>query len=165
MKRHPAIVIGVVIGLYLAAVSFGAHHEPDEVYDFTKPFTLKGVVTEFIRANPHAFILIDVKAGNGATQTWAVEGDAPNSLTAGGWNPSTLKRGDTISITVFPAKPGVRPSSKLVIPTSPPALVALLKRVAEQQNAHYGVHGAEVTLSGGRKLLFGHRGRYWGITR
>jgi hypothetical protein len=155
----------LVIVLVLGAVTAFAHHDPAEYYDLTKPFTLKGTVTDFIRANPHAFILIDVKAGNGTKQSWAVEGDAPNTLMANGWTSATLTRGDEISVAAFPARPGANLLKTLVVPAAPRELVALLSKVAERMRAQHAVHAAEVTLPNGRKLLFGHTGRYWGITR
>jgi hypothetical protein len=135
----------------------------------TRPVTLKGVVREFIRANPHSFIVLDVKSPAGVVEGWAVEGDGPNNLIAAGWDlrssgwdsKNMLQAGDTISLTAWPAKAGVKLADTLVIDEArmSAALLASMKRVAEIQRSGRLVHGIDVTLPDGRKLLFGEAGR------
>ena len=154
--------------LLLTATSLLAHHKTADYYDVTRPLTLKGVVKEFVRANPHSFILLDVKSPAGSVATWAVEGDGPNNLIAAGWdlkasgwNKNMAMPTETVSVTAYPAKPGVNLASTLVIDEANmgPALLTTMKRVAEIQKAGHLVHGADVTLADGRKLLFGEAGR------
>jgi hypothetical protein len=164
-------VQSVVFGfcVLLEATLCFAHHKIAEYYDLTKPIVLNGTVKEFIRANPHSFILLDVKNPAGNIETWAVEGDGPNNLIAAGWDLTSsgwdlknmLRPGDTISVTAFPEKAGARLGDTVVIDEKrmQPPLLAAMKRVAERQQAGRMVHGTDVTLSDGRKLLFGEAGR------
>ena len=140
MKPSPLSALTAVCILFLVSLSVFGHHKIADFYDTTKPIALKGVVTHFIRANPHSFILIDVKNAKGETQGWAVEGDAPNTLVGYGWElRSTVKQGDAIGITAFPAKLGAKPDP-LVLDDArmPPDLQALLKKVGERQAAQRG---------------------------
>src|SRR5207245_1428965 len=112
--RAKLLSVAFGFGVLLAATSSFAHHKIADYYDVTKPVTLKGIVGDFIRANPHSFILLDVKSASGNTETWAVEGDGPNNLIAAGWDlrssgwdlKGMLRPGDAISVTAFPAKAG-----------------------------------------------------------
>ena len=161
-KTYVAMLVALVCGC-VAAVQLAAHHGAENFYDITKPFTLKGVVNDFVRVNPHAFILIDVKDAKGEVQTWAVEGLPPNALIRGGWNPLALKKGEAISVTVFPPKPGVNLAGTLVIPKAAPEVVAQMEKVAEREKQQFLVHGTEVTFADGSKRLFGHASGYWSM--
>src|SRR5690242_9980701 len=104
----------LLLVLLLVATTLFAHHNTADYYDVTKPVTLKGVVKEFVRANPHSFLVLDVKNSAGIAETWAVEGDGPNNLiatgwdlNASGWRTNMAMPGETVSATAFPAKPGV----------------------------------------------------------
>ena len=158
----------LLVVLLLMSTSLVAHHKTADYYDVTKPVILKGVVKEFIRANPHSFILIEVKNSKGVGETWAVEGDGPNNLIAAGWDlrasgwdAKTVKTGDTISLAAFPGKAGGNLGATIVIDESrmSPELVAGMRRVADAQREGRLVHGTDVTLPDGRKLLFGEAGR------
>jgi hypothetical protein len=152
----------------LTATSLLSHHKTADYYDTTRPVTLKGIVREFVRANPHSFILLDVKNPDGTAETWAVEGDGPNNLVAtgwdlraSGWSTNMAMPSETIGVTAFPARPGVNLAATLTIDEAkmPPALVTAMKQVATIQKAGRLVHGIDVTLADGRKLLFGEAGR------
>ena len=153
--------------LLFVTATLAAHHRTADYYDVTKPITLKGVVQKFIWANPHSFILIEVKNDKGVIETWAAEGDGPNNvdvgwdLRASGWQRSTVLPGDAISMTALPARPGVKLAGTIVIDEARmiPEILAGMKKVAEAERAGRLVHGTDVTLPNGRKLLFGEAGR------
>ena len=157
----------LLFALLLATATLAAHHRTADYYDVTKPITLKGVVQKFIWANPHSFILLDVGNDRGVTETWAAEGDGPNNLDAGwdlrasGWQRTTLQPGYAISMTALPARTAVKLAGTIVIDEArmAPEVVAGMKKVAEAERAGRLVHGTDVTLPDGRKLLFGEAGR------
>lgn len=68
-----------------------AHHSTAP-YDMTRPFTISGVVTKFVWANPHSYIDLNV---NG--EDWRLEIEAVNLLRRYGWTKDSLKAGDKIS--------------------------------------------------------------------
>jgi hypothetical protein len=82
-----------------------AHHG-NAAYDETKEVTLKGTVTEFEWANPHAQIYFDVKDPKGNVVHWGCETLSPGKLVRAGWSKEAVKAGDHITITLVAAKNG-----------------------------------------------------------
>ena len=68
-----------------------AHHS-SAAFDLQHPVTVKGKVTKFDWANPHAFIYLDVKNKNGGVDEWRVEANSPNMLSRVGWKRESIKR-------------------------------------------------------------------------
>ena len=97
--------LAVCIGLLtLASVAF-AHHGTAN-YDTNKTITVKGVVTGFEFINPHVQIYWEAKDDSGTTQKWQGELTSPNRLTRVGWSKSSIKPGDSITISGYPTKSG-----------------------------------------------------------
>ena len=93
----------------LACMSVGtalAHHGTSNYSQTTETVTLVGTVTEFVWANPHAYVLFDVKDDKGGVVHWAGEMNSPGVLKSAGWTKNTLKAGDEIKVTVRQAKSG-----------------------------------------------------------
>jgi len=107
-----------VVGLLALSAPILAHHGSRVSYDLTKQVTMKGVVTEYQYQNPHIYILYDVKDDSGNIAHWGVETNSPIVQARWGWDKHTLKPGDEITVTVFPAKAGASRGylSKLVTP-------------------------------------------------
>ena len=97
-------------GLFLgccAMTSAQAHHNPTSHYDVSGDMvTVEGVVTEFRLINPHARIIFDVKTPEGEVQHWFAEGNAAGILKRKGWTKESLKPGDVIKISGYPARDG-----------------------------------------------------------
>jgi hypothetical protein len=105
MNTRLMILASVAGMLIVCGVTF-AHHGTNVSYDHTSPVTLKGTVTEFVFANPHAQLYFDVKDDKGDVVHWGGELNSPGNLRRDGWSKTTFKFGDQISITVFPSKAG-----------------------------------------------------------
>ena len=75
-----------------------AHHSTAP-FDMVHPYTVTGVVTKFLWANPHSYVDLDV---NG--EPWRLELEAVNLLRRYGWTKDTLKAGDKISCVGARAK-------------------------------------------------------------
>lgn len=69
---------------------------------------MKGVVGNVEWTNPHVFIYLNVKSGNGSVQEWRVEGNSPNMLFRVGWKKEMMKAGDQIEVNGAPAKDGAK---------------------------------------------------------
>ncbi len=67
---------------------------------------MAGTVTEFRWGNPHIYLLYDVTDNKGNVVHWTAETHPPYVMFKHGWNKTTLKPGDQITITIFPAKAG-----------------------------------------------------------
>ncbi len=82
------------------------HHSFSAVFDEDSPVEITGTVTEVEWMNPHAWIYIDVEAGNGEVVNWAVELGSPNGLTRRGWSRNTVRIGEVISVSGYRARDG-----------------------------------------------------------
>ena len=88
----PAIVILVLVS---AAGPIFAHHSWP--VNLSQLVTVKGTVTEFMWANPHPMITIEVRANDGGIEKWLIGGPAINRMEANGWTKTTVKPGDVIT--------------------------------------------------------------------
>ena len=86
-------------------VELHAHHSP-AMFDGSKQLTLTGTVRAFQWTNPHSYIQLVVKPSDGAEQEWSLEMGANVYLYNLGWRPSTVKAGDTLTVTVIPLRNG-----------------------------------------------------------
>src|SRR5207247_7327041 len=84
-----------VIALVSAVISLTAHHSWPVSND--RLVTVKGTVIEFLWANPHPMITLEVQTTDGRTEKWQVGGPATNRMEANGWTKTTLKPGDVIT--------------------------------------------------------------------
>ena len=101
MRR--AAIVSVLFVMLPGMLS--AHHGLS-AYNETNPITLKGTVTDFEWANPHAQIYFDVKDPSGNITHWACETLNPARLLRAGWSKRSLKPGDQITITLITARTG-----------------------------------------------------------
>ena len=85
----------VILALVLAAVPLSAHHSWPVSY--SQLVTVKGTVTEFMWANSHPMITLEVRTNDGGIQKWLVGGPAINRMEANGWTKTTVKPGDVIT--------------------------------------------------------------------
>jgi len=73
----------------------------------SKPLVLKeAVVTRYVWANPHTLVFFDSKDEKGGTTHWSVELGSPSAIALMGWNRTSLKPGDVVTVYMFPAKNG-----------------------------------------------------------
>lgn len=95
------------IGLALTVAAFAgsavAHHS-GAMFDQEHKITLTGTVREFQWTNPHCYIQLTVPDAKGRPEEWSMEMAAPIYLQQRGWRPSTLKPGDTVTVTVSPLR-------------------------------------------------------------
>ena len=95
----------VVAAVLFASVPVLAHHSGAGV-DRTRTVTVTGVVKEFRWTNPHSWIDLEVAGGAGAPMLWSIEMNPPPFLIRAGWKSTTLKPGDTVTVTVNPIRTG-----------------------------------------------------------
>ena len=97
-----------VASLLVARAPAFAHHGNRGAYDIdpAKELTQTGAVTQFKWGNPHVYILYDVKDDKGNVVHWAAETRPPYVMSKSGWTRETLKPGDEVTVTIFPAKTG-----------------------------------------------------------
>jgi hypothetical protein len=114
MKRILKVGAVIVFGAALAVANTASAHHSFAAFDTTKEITLKGTVKEFKFENPHVSIIIAVAdAKDGHTVDWFFEAASVRGLVLTGWRKSTLKSGDTVTLTGHPIRDG-RPGASLM---------------------------------------------------
>jgi hypothetical protein len=105
MKRELTVALVGAAALVAANGAAIAHHST-AMFDQENPIELVGIVKEFKFTNPHTFILLEVKGGDGSATVWTLEGGTPSSLTRDGWTNKSIKPGDEIRMKVAPLRSG-----------------------------------------------------------
>jgi hypothetical protein len=105
MRWKFSVLLVAILGLLPASAPVFAHHGT-AAYDETNRVTIKGIVTQFLWANPHTQIFLDVKDEKGNVTHWSTETFSPGKLVHMGWTKDCIKPGDQVTITLNPAKNG-----------------------------------------------------------
>ena len=101
MKRTiSSLFVAAALAIALPAA---AHHSISAEFDLSKPVKFSGTIKKVDWANPHIYTHVEVKE-SGKTTIYKVEGGPPNSLFRQGWRKTTLKIGETVSVTGVRAK-------------------------------------------------------------
>ncbi|HKU17213.1 MAG TPA: DUF6152 family protein [Steroidobacteraceae bacterium] len=107
-----AAKIGLIAGACLALLAAGAAtaHHSFGMFDMNKEVTLEGaVVVEYRWKNPHTHIVITVADGAkdpASAGTWDIESASIAIMTRQGWNKSSFKAGDKITVVIHPLRSG-----------------------------------------------------------
>src|SRR5688572_14998188 len=80
--------------------SFAVHFVADETVQ------VKGTVETFRFSNPHGILTFNSIDEAGQSVAWRAETNSPNVLRRRGWDRDSLKPGDEITVTGFPARDG-----------------------------------------------------------
>ena len=88
------VLVFAVLGLAVVR-PLSAHHSWPISND--RLVTVKGTVIDFIWANPHPMMTLEVQTDGGQTEKWQIGGPAINRMEANGWTKTTVKPGDVIT--------------------------------------------------------------------
>jgi hypothetical protein len=100
-----------IAGIFVAAVALLVYSGPLVAHHGNASFEekvirLKGTVTEWVWSNPHCFLKFDVKDENGNVKNWAVETQNPTSISPLGWERTSFRAGDVVTVTLQAVKSG-----------------------------------------------------------
>ena len=100
-------ICAAIAGLLLTAGAAAAHHGSSAAYDAKAPVQLTGTVTEFVWANPHTRVFVDVAGPENTVVNWGIElRPTPAGLSRMGWTRHTFQPGDKITVTISPSRFG-----------------------------------------------------------
>jgi Family of unknown function (DUF6152) len=71
------IVFAALAAILLASAAW-AHHNMTALFDLNDRVTLTGTFTKVDWRNPHIYLAVEVKAADGKTETWQIEGPPPS---------------------------------------------------------------------------------------
>jgi hypothetical protein len=97
------ITSGCVALLLLLPFTGSAHHSFAE-FDTEITITVQGVVREVWFNNPHIRYYVAVTGEDGSEVVWDAHGAAPNRLIRSGWNESSIKVGDEVTLIGNPMR-------------------------------------------------------------
>jgi hypothetical protein len=82
-----------------------AHHSA-AMFDEKKCITLTGALKKINMSYPHVWLWVEVPDGKGKSVTWTLEATDPATLRAKGWQRTSVKVGDSITILANPVRDG-----------------------------------------------------------
>jgi hypothetical protein len=105
MKSRLLMSLGLLVGVLSAGGTLFAHHGA-AAFANNIVVLKEATVTKFVWANPHTFVMFDVKDDKGIVTHWAAEAGSPSAVGLLGWTRNSLQPGDVITVYLFPAKSG-----------------------------------------------------------
>jgi len=112
LKGKFLVCVALGIGVSIFSLPLFAHHGA-AAYDMGKSVILKGTVTQWVWANPHCILQLDVTDDDGQVVQWSAETENPSSMVHYGYTKQSLKPGDQVTVTVVPVKNG-KPFGRIV---------------------------------------------------
>jgi hypothetical protein len=94
----------MAIGVCGGAAPVLAHHSTAAEFDMHKEMTLSGVISKVDWMNPHVYLYVDVKDGQGQVTTWAIESLPTRFYHNLGLTRSMLGEGQPVTVLIRPAK-------------------------------------------------------------
>ena len=91
--------LSLAAAILVSGMAADAHHSISSIYDGSRRVTVDGIVSQFQLVNPHPFLFIDVKDGDGRTEQWQLEMDNRSELAAIGVTATTFKPGDRVVVS------------------------------------------------------------------
>jgi hypothetical protein len=105
MKSKVLMFFALLVCVLTVCGAVFAHHGAAS-YENNIVVFKEATVTKFVWANPHTFVMFDVKDDKGNVAHWAGEAGSPSAVSLLGWTRNSLQPGDVITVYIFPAKSG-----------------------------------------------------------
>lgn len=107
MRNTVAALPALAAALLIATSPLAAHHSMAMFEeDAAKRLTLRGTVVQWVWANPHCLLELEVPGQAGQTVRWVVETSNPLDMTNRGWSRNSFKAGDQVVVVTRPMRNG-----------------------------------------------------------
>jgi len=111
--KAKCLVFFAMLGCILAlSIPSFAHHGNSSL-DTGKKETIKGTVTQWLWANPHCWLKVDVKDDSGNVVNWVVETNNAADMMEKGWSKQSFQVGEEVTVTLEPVKNG-KPAGRIL---------------------------------------------------
>jgi hypothetical protein len=87
----------------LFSAPLAAHHA-EALFDHTQTQSVMGTVTEFLWANPHTNIFLEVTDASGRSSVAVFEGGSAIAMRRAGWTRESMSVGDKLAISFYPRR-------------------------------------------------------------
>lgn len=104
-KRILISSASLAITLLMANSRALAHHSIAG-FDRNNPIIVTGTLREFVWANPHTWIYLEVPNDKGVLEEWKLEGISVAGMARSGWSKKMLTAGQKLRIRVAPRRDG-----------------------------------------------------------
>lgn len=101
---HRSLRILATAALFFAAQHATAHHSFAVHFLPEGEVTVTGTVKSFRFANPHGVLELTAVDENGEEVEWRAETNSPSILRRRGWSKDSLKPGQVVTVTGWPAR-------------------------------------------------------------
>jgi hypothetical protein len=106
---YRSITICSALAVMLLHMEHALAHHAEATFDLSRVLSVTGTVKEYLLANPHTLIYLEVTDSNGQADLAVFQGGSAIVMTRSGWSRNSLKVGDKIHIDYYPRrdkKPG-----------------------------------------------------------
>jgi hypothetical protein len=93
-------------GLLMFGADLQAHHAVASVYDLNTEVVLEGRLQKLNFRNPHSNLILEVPNADGTMTEWTLTTAATQVLTRAGVDRDSIKPGESLKITILPARNG-----------------------------------------------------------
>src|SRR5882757_6117750 len=106
---YRSMTICCAFAVMLLHMEHALAHHAEATFDLSRVLSVTGTIKEYLLANPHTLIYLEVTDSSGKTDLAVFQGGSAMVMTRNGWSRSSLKVGDKIQIDYYPRrdkKPG-----------------------------------------------------------
>lgn len=110
MNTSPALLLAALLSTPVMA------HHAEALFDRSQTQSTTGTVAEFLWANPHTNIYLEVTGADGRSSVAVFEGGSAIAMRRAGWTRATLAVGDKVALSFYPRR-DVKPGGQLISAT------------------------------------------------